>query len=159
MRAGFCDEHARPGGETVNGPGAFDKDLHVALGGGQQNGKGGQRGFGGKDFVDGAEYRRVGDGQCRQGPQAGQGGGQRRGRAAERRATAVEQFADDLHLRQDQAALGRLAVLRHDQQHGVAGRHQVAGQKAFLLPGNDRCDALQQRFDGFSVPVDHDRDV
>lgn len=55
------------------------------------------------------------------------------GRDRQHDAAVVEQVADRLHLRQDEAALGRLDVLRHDEQDDVPLADEPGGDALFFV--------------------------
>ena len=76
VRAGFGDQHAGASMQPVDGGRPFDEGPDVSLGGCQQHGEGRQRRFRRQCGVNGLENRRVGDGQCGQSLERGQGVGQ-----------------------------------------------------------------------------------
>ena len=103
-----------------------------------------------------AEDLRVRNDQVGQAGKACQGCLQGIRRTAVRHASPVQQLPQHLHLRQDEAALRRLRILRHHQQDVAARVHEAAGQVFLLLPGCRGNQALQQGRDALAAGIpDH----
>ena len=126
VRAGFGDQHAGVFAELPDGCRALHEVVDVALVTGEEHRERSQQACGGLLRIDSRENLRVGDNQFRR-------CGQRRERAfdlvggtADHAALLIEQLADRLDLRQDEASLGGLDVLRHDEHHHVARRGEAA---------------------------------
>ncbi len=126
MRAGFGDQHAGVFAELPDGCRALHEVVDVALVTGEEHRERSQQACGGLLRIDSRENLRVGDNQFRR-------CGQRRERAfdlvggtADHAALLIEQLADRLDLRQDEASLGGLDILRHNEHHHVACRGEAA---------------------------------
>ena len=135
MGARLRNQHAGMFRETVGGFRALGKVGDIALVGGQKNGEGSQRGFRRLFGIDRAKQLAVRDDQLRRVRQRSKRSFQIVAGAAENQAFFVEQHADHLHLRQNQTALWGLNVLRHDKEHQIARRAQIAGDALLFKVG------------------------
>ena len=149
MRAGFGDQDtvARP--EPVDRFRTPDEGADVPFRAGQEHGEGSERNFLWDSGIHRFERLGVRDDQGGSGAESRPCGREAFRRAAVRDAAAVQQFAEHLHLRQDDASFGRLAVLGHHEQHGIARLHQAAGKEAPFLPG---CRFRNPSEEGFQFP-------
>ena len=118
----------------------------IALCGSQQDGEGRQRtGFGNEAFHL-FEDLGIGDNQIglvlqtlqrlREGFQG----------TTDRDTASVQQFPQDLHLRQDEPAFRRLTVLGHHQHHDASFVHQAAREECFIFFGKNRNKTAEDRF-------------
>ncbi len=143
MAARLGDEDAVAGPQVLQGEGALHLRGEVAFEAGEQDGEAGhgdvQRGVG-RHFEEGL---RVGDHQLGRRVETRQGGAQLPLLDHEGHGVGVQQVADGLHLRQDEAAARGLLV-HGDHQHGQAiGPHQVGEDRRVLDEVLGR--ALQER--------------
>ena len=159
MRAGFGDQDPRTAVQPADGLGPFRESPDISFCRSQQDGEGGEGPVLRNAPVDEAEHLGVGDDQCGPLPEAGRCTGQGLRGAAKRIAAAVEQFPQDLDLRQDDPAFRRFTVLGHHQQHRIAFLYQIAGQVGILFGGTCGGDARKQRFDGLAARVADDGDA
>ena len=129
VRAGLGDEHAVARPQPIDRHRAADQLGEVALGAGEEDREGGHRHA--RRRVGGhlQEGLRVGDHQRRRAVQRVERVAQLALLDDQAVGVVVEQVADRLHLRQDQAALGRLLVDRHHQHDQLARAHEVAEQR------------------------------
>ena len=97
-----------------------------------------------------------------QGAEAVQGALQAFRLAADGNAAEVEELAEDLDLREDEAAFRGLAVLRHHEDDDVVLADEAAGEEARFFMGARRLEPPQQAglVVGFGPGTDfHDGDL
>ena len=144
MRAGFGDEDTVAGLEGADGFGTIHEGADVALGAGEEDGEAREGVARRKDGIDLGEGLGVGDREGRRGAEAVEGAPEPVGLAADGDAAEVEEFAEDLDLRQDQAAFRGLAVLRHDEDDDIVFADKAAGEEALLAVGADGLEASEE---------------
>ena len=144
MRAGFGNEDAGAGLQCVDGFGTVDEGADVALGAGEEDGEAREGVVRREDGIDLGEGLGVGDGEGRAVAEAVEGATETVGLAADGDTAEVEELAEDLDLREDEAAFRGFAVLRHHEDDDVVFADETAGEEALLAVGTDGLKAPEQ---------------
>ena len=150
VRTGFGNQYPVTVVQLVDFLCAAEENADIAFVTGKQGGKSGhfdfRRNFG-SNFHDNL---RIGDYQSRRLFQVSQHRFQIMLFGNNGDGVAVENFPQNLNLRQNQPAFGRRQVDRHDQYHGIAGFDQIAGQQG-IFPEFRRCQTDDFRFQPIRV--------